>query len=94
MGELSVTVRGDSMWPTLRNGDIISCRPYNGEVLVPTQIIVFPNPFDSSNILIKRIKSVQDVFLFVEGDNPDPTASTDSHNFGKIKSSSVIAVFD
>lgn len=94
MGELSVTVRGDSMWPTLRNGDIISCRLYNGEVLVPTQIIVFRNPFDSSNILIKRIKSVQDVFLFVEGDNPDPTASTDSHNFGKIKSSSVIAVFD
>ena len=94
MGQLSVTVRGDSMWPTLKNGDIICCRPYNGEVLVPQQIIVFPSPFDSSNILIKRIKSVHDDFLFVEGDNPDPTASSDSHNFGNINSSTVIAVFD
>lgn len=94
MGQLSVTVRGDSMWPTLKNGDIISCRTYNGKVLVPTQIIVFPSPFDSSNLLIKRIKSVHEDFLFVEGDNPDPTASSDSHNFGKIKSSTVIAVFE
>lgn len=94
MEQLSVTVRGDSMWPTLKSGDVISCRTYNGEALLPKQIIVFPSPFDSTNILIKRIKSVENHLLFVEGDNPDPTASSDSHNFGKINSSTVIAVFE
>ncbi len=94
MEQLSVTVRGDSMWPTLKNGDVISCRTYKGEVLIPEQIIVFPSPFDSTKILIKRIKSVENEFVFVEGDNPDPTASSDSHNFGKINTSTIIGVFD
>ena len=30
--------------------------------------------------------------LFLVGDNPDPTASEDSHNFGEVDVSSVIAV--
>jgi hypothetical protein len=32
--------------------------------------------------------------LFVEGDNPDPTASNDSHNFGMLRLESVIAIAD
>ncbi|MAH08602.1 MAG: hypothetical protein CL961_02915 [Euryarchaeota archaeon] len=94
MGELSVTVRGDSMWPTLKNGDVVTCNSYQGGAILQGQIIVFPSPFDSENILIKRVKSIDNDLLFVEGDNPDPSASNDSHNFGSINISTVIAVLD
>jgi len=30
--------------------------------------------------------------MFVEGDNPDPTSSNDSHNFGRIARSSILGV--
>ena len=94
MGKLSVTVRGDSMWPTLKDGDVVAAKSYQGETVLKGQIIVFPSPFDKKNILIKRVKSVDDDKLFVEGDNPDPSASDDSHNFGSINISTVIAVLD
>ena len=94
MEKLSVTVRGDSMWPTLKDGDVVSCNSYQGETVLEGQIIVFPSPFDNKNILIKRVKSIDDDLLFVEGDNPDPSASNDSHNFGSINISTVIAVLD
>ena len=94
MEKLSVTVRGDSMWPTLKNGDVVACYPYQGETITQGQIIVFPSPFNKENILIKRVKSIDEGLLFVEGDNPDPSASNDSHNFGYVKISTVIAVLD
>ena len=94
MEKLSVTVRGDSMWPTLKDGDVVTCNSYQGETALEGQIIVFPSPFDKKNILIKRVKSIDDDLLFVEGDNPDPSASNDSHNFGSINISTVIAVLD
>ena len=94
MGKLSVTVRGDSMWPTLKDGDVVAANSYQGETVLKGQIIVFPSPFDKNNILIKRVKSIDDDLLFVEGDNPDPSASDDSHNFGSINISTVIAVLD
>ncbi len=94
MEQLSVTVRGDSMWPTLKDGDVVTCNFYQGETVLQGQIIVFPSPFDKKNILIKRVKSIDEDLLFVEGDNPDPSASNDSHNFGSINISTVIAVLD
>ena len=94
MEKLSVTVRGDSMWPTLKDGDVVTCNSYQGETVIQWQIIVFPSPFDKKNILIKRVKSIDEDLLFVEGDNPDPSASNDSHNFGSINISTVIAVLD
>lgn len=94
MEQLSVTVRGDSMWPTLKDGDVVTCNSYQGETVLEGQIIVFTSPFDKKNIMIKRVKSIVENLLFVEGDNPDPSASNDSHNFGSINISTVIAVLD
>ena len=49
------------------------------------QVVIFTHPFNNSIIAAKRVKKqIQDGKLFVEGDNPDPTASDDSHNFGWI----------
>jgi phage repressor protein C with HTH and peptisase S24 domain len=82
------------MWPTLKDGDVVTCNSYQGETVLEGQIIVFTSPFDKKNIMIKRVKSIVENLLFVEGDNPDPSASNDSHNFGSINISTVIAVLD
>ena len=92
MSEVEVLVRGDSMWPTLKDGQMISCITYIGQKISVGQIVVFPHPFESMNILIKRVDKIAQNRLFVVGDNPDPTATEDSHNFGMIESASVIAV--
>ncbi|DAC54058.1 MAG TPA: hypothetical protein HA359_02830 [Candidatus Poseidoniaceae archaeon] len=94
MEKMQVTIRGDSMWPSLKDGQEIICSPYNGQTIFLNQVVIFTHPFNNSIIAAKRVKQIQDRKLFVEGDNPDPTASDDSHNFGWINFESVIAVAD
>jgi len=94
MEKFHVTIRGNSMWPTLLDGQEIVCTCYEGQQIMLGQIVVFKHPFDNNVIAAKRVKSVIDGRLFVEGDNPDPTASNDSHNFGMIDLDSIIAVAD
>ena len=84
MESIAVVIHGDSMWPSLKNGETIDVTPYQGQTLTINDIVVFKDPRDESRICIKRIKRIEDGGIFVEGDNPDPTASTDSHNFGLI----------
>ena len=80
------------MWPTLTEGQEILATKYYGQKIKVGQIIVFKHPFDNTLIAVKRVKSVDNGLLFVEGDNPDPTASNDSHNFGLLKQEFVIAI--
>ena len=54
-------------------------------------LIVFQHPFKNSVTCVKRVKTIRDKGFFVEGDNPDPLASEDSHNFGVVSTSAVIA---
>jgi len=92
MEKIHVTIRGNSMWPTLTEGQEILATKYYGQKIKVGQIIVFKHPFDNTLIVVKRVKAVDDDLLFVEGDNPDPTASNDSHNFGLLKQEFVIAI--
>tara|TARA_B100000900_G_scaffold403710_1_gene411144 strand:- start:1120 stop:1404 length:285 start_codon:yes stop_codon:yes gene_type:complete len=92
MEKIHVTIRGNSMWPTLTEGQEILATKYYGQKIKVGQIIVFKHPFDNTLIAVKRVKAVDDGLLFVEGDNPDPTASNDSHNFGLLKQEFVIAI--
>ena len=94
MEKMQVTIRGDSMWPSLKDGQEIICSPYGGQTISLNQVVIFTHPFNNSIIAAKRVKQIQDGKLFVEGDNPDPTASDDSHNFGWIKVESIVAVAD
>tara|TARA_B100001121_G_C18656913_1_gene606884 strand:+ start:720 stop:995 length:276 start_codon:yes stop_codon:yes gene_type:complete len=87
---MAVVVNGDSMWPTLKDGDTIEVNVLDGQHLQRGDLVVFPDPRNTSRICIKRLKRIDENGLFVEGDNPDPTASTDSHNYGLIPLESVI----
>ena len=81
---IAVVVVGDSMWPTLRDGDTFQAVPYSNQSINAGDVVVFNDPTHTSPICVKRVVHVKPEGLFVEGDNPDPTASTDSHNYGLV----------
>ena len=89
---MAVVVNGDSMWPTLKDGETIHVNALGEQHLQPGDLVVFPDPRDASRICIKRLKRIEENGLFVEGDNPDISSSDDSHNFGYIDSSDLIAI--
>lgn len=89
LNSIQVRIHGDSMWPTFKDGDFADAdadvEPVVGD------IVVVKHPLKNISI-VKRIKRISNQYLFVEGDNPDPTGSDDSHNFGLIPTSAIIAV--
>jgi|TARA_B000000475_G_C15993685_1_gene446079 phage repressor protein C with HTH and peptisase S24 domain len=89
---LDVIVKGDSMWPTLSDGITVRFEKIIPGNVHVGQIILTKHPMKSETIIIKRIKSLSNDLAFVIGDNPDPNASDDSHNFGLIKLSDIFAV--
>ena len=90
---VNVKIKGDSMWPNFKDGDTLSCEEYSGQSLAVGNIVVFTHPFKSNVTCVKRIKHITDSGLFVEGDNPDPLASEDSHNFGIVSIDAIIALY-
>lgn len=90
---LNVKIKGDSMWPSFKDGDTLSCEEYSGQSLAVGNIVVFTHPFKSNVTCVKRIKRITNSGLFVEGDNPDPLASEDSHNFGIVSIDAIIALY-
>ena len=91
MHTLPVKISGNSMWPNFLDGQIVDFYKYSGQPINIGDVIVFPNPFNTQILLVKRVVKLNDNSCVVEGDNPDPTASTDSHNFGQIDISSIVA---
>mgnify|MGYP001193402194 FL=1 len=89
---IDVKVNGNSMWPTLREGDIVRFEIIDSNLIEPNLIVLFKHPFKKDFNLIKRISTVEDGEVFLVGDNPDPNASEDSHNFGRINVKDIIAV--
>ena len=89
---LNVVVNGDSMWPTLKQGSTAKFERIASNLVAVGQIVLLDHPFRPNLRIIKRVQSIEDSRLFLVGDNPDPTASEDSHNFGEVDVSSVIAV--
>jgi len=89
---LNVVVNGDSMWPTLKQGSTAKFERIDSNLVAVGQIVLLDHPFRPNLRIIKRVQSIEDSRLFLVGDNPDPTASEDSHNFGEVEVSSVIAV--
>ena len=89
MATFEVRIHGDSMWPTFRDGDSIQAVP--GQLPELGDIVVAKHPWKTIHI-VKRVKKILSDGYFLEGDNPDPTGSEDSHNFGLIPSASIIGI--
>lgn len=79
-------VEGDSMLPSLKDGDKVLVRP--PKHLQSGDIVVANHPFRNTTI-IKRIREISTSGkLFLRGDNPDE--STDSRTFGEIDRKEVL----
>ena len=83
---LDVRIQGDSMWPSYRDGDVVSFAPCDETYVARVNdVVLVRHPMKDNVLMVKRVSVVQnDGRLFLTGDNPDPTASEDSHNFGPV----------
>lgn len=86
-----VLLEGDSMWPTFVHGDVLTFSHNESGDFTKGDVLLVRHPFNGSLLMVKRLKRIlDDGRLFVEGDQVDPTASEDSHNFGPIHVSNVV----
>lgn len=79
------------MWPTLVDGSTVMFKKVEDASPEIGQIVLAKHPLKKDTIIIKRIQSMDKNRVFLIGDNPDPTASEDSHNFGMIDVSNILA---
>ena len=73
------------MWPSLVDGDEIEFQVLEEEELQIGDLVLFKHPFNTEITAVKRLVAMDGGNYVLEGDNPDPTASQDSHNFGPVK---------
>lgn len=90
---LDVRIQGESMWPTFEDGQILTFRTLDdAATLREGEVVLVLHPMKEGVVMVKRIARIeQDGRLFLSGDNPDPLASEDSHNFGSVSPDSVRA---
>jgi nickel-type superoxide dismutase maturation protease len=95
MSDFHVIIRGDSMWPTFSDGEKLSASKVSKNNLTIGDIVVSKHPLKSNVVIVKRIKKMlMDEQIFLQGDNPDPLASEDSHNFGPVSINLVIGIIN
>ena len=89
---LEVVLQGDSMWPTFRTGDVLFFRRLaDGDGLAAGDVVLAQHPLKGSVLIVKRVHRVLETGeVFLVGDQPDPTATEDSHNFGPVRQESVM----
>ena len=82
------------MWPNFKDGEIFDYLPIdNVEIESLTgSVVVLYHPYKQDVKMVKRVKFVESGRLFLEGDNPDPSASQDSHNFGLVEPNLLIGI--
>jgi hypothetical protein len=80
------------MWPTYPEGTEFELLPNDSNPPAIGDVIIANHPFHSNIKIVKRIQSIDGEMVFLIGDNPDPTASEDSHNFGRIHLDSILGV--
>ena len=91
---IEFTIKGYSMYPSYTSGETIvfnKITEQNLKLLCKDDLVVFNHPFKKNIKMLKRIKYLLEDSCFVTGDNPDPTSSFDSHNFGPINKSNILA---
>jgi nickel-type superoxide dismutase maturation protease len=89
-----VEVVGSSMEPTLRPGDRLAVLRVGARwPLRPGALVALADPRTdgaATRLLVKRLTRINAGFIEVEGDNP--SASTDSRQFGPVPRSDVVGL--
>tara|TARA_Y100001935_G_scaffold130536_1_gene108164 strand:- start:115 stop:378 length:264 start_codon:yes stop_codon:yes gene_type:complete len=82
------------MSPTYLEGDTVTLQKIQPSQSVDiNDIVVLMHPLKRNIKLIKRVTKIRDDSkIFVEGDNPDVLSTDDSHNFGYVNKSDLIAI--
>ena len=89
---VDVRIQGDSMWPTFSTDDLVVFTSVNSTELTKGDVVLASHPIKPKVFLVKRIHRIEtDGRVFLIGDNPDPLASEDSHNFGPVSPDAVHA---
>ncbi|MEL0182696.1 MAG: S26 family signal peptidase [Candidatus Poseidoniales archaeon] len=82
---LDVRIQGDSMWPSFRDGDTLAFTKEGLASLAVKDVVLVSHPLKPEVRMVKRVLRIEENGdLFLVGDNPDPLASEDSHNFGPV----------
>ena len=90
---IRVVISGESMWPTFADGDEVLFESFNDQCLEVGDIVVASHPLKSNINIVKRIAVIdKNERIHLEGDNPDPLASEDGHNFGPINKAGIYAL--
>jgi len=73
-------ISGDSLYPFYKNGQRVVCRKvWENTPIKIDDTVVFNK--DKYGLMIKKVKSIENLNYFVEGTNP---YSIDSRNFGTL----------
>tara|TARA_B110000305_G_scaffold153604_1_gene170252 strand:+ start:382 stop:687 length:306 start_codon:yes stop_codon:yes gene_type:complete len=92
MTAVRVRISGDSMWPTYPDGTEFDLHSDDSTLPTVGDVVLTKHPFHSNLQIVKRIQSIDEGLVFLVGDNPDPTASEDSHNFGSVPLHEILGV--
>lgn len=86
-----ISVHGESMCPTLQNGDTLICNTKNTNPKIGDIVVIKPS-FKAvpDKFIIKRVIDIKDNQIFIQGDNTNN--SYDSRNFGWINIDQVFGV--
>ena len=85
-------VVGDSMNPTIREGDLVIYKPFNPskEELKKGYLVVLNNPLKNEELIVKRISNQIASSIELRGDNEQ--ISIDSRQFGLINQNEIIGI--
>ena len=87
----AVRVEGNSMLPTLKDGDIVIINSY--AELAKNIIVLANHPYKQHVKIIKRISKIdENGNCFLIGDNPNE--STDSRTFGIISPKDILGIIE
>ena len=89
--KIEVSICGDSMLPTYKDGDTISFNKFTGQHLSVGLVVLCSHPYQRNKKIVKRITKIEsDDSVYIRGDNP--SFSTDSRSYGPISKSKIIAI--
>ena len=88
---MKVIIHGNSMSPSLKDGDEVTFDSYRKQNIKIGDILVVNHPYSLNKKIVKRVSKIKgDSLYFLEGDNSNE--SSDSKTFGYISQESIIAI--